>query len=140
VGTVHARRLDRQRSSGQQSYHYGASKIYLRRAHGNARGPIDLPPLPASAAGPDLRHFLLVPKVVWIITRAIVRVQRVPEAEDFHAIFFHDWARAQAPCARSRSGHSGFDAALKQRQETEVTLALSGKDQLVGLAERACGC
>ena len=26
-----------------------------------------------------------------IITRAIVRVRRLPETEDFYAIFFHDW-------------------------------------------------
>ena len=81
------------RSSGQQSYHYGRIEDLFAGGHTETpQGPIDLPPLPASAAGPDLRHLLLGSEGRYgIITRAIVRVQRVPEDEDFHAIFFHDW-------------------------------------------------
>jgi alkyldihydroxyacetonephosphate synthase len=127
------------RSSGQQSYHYGRIEDLLAGGHTETpQGPIDLPPLPASAAGPDLRHFLLGSEGRYgIITRAIVRVQRVPEEEDFHAIFFHDWTSgANAVREIAQAGIPVSMLRLSNAQETEVTLALSGKDRLVGLADR----
>jgi alkyldihydroxyacetonephosphate synthase len=127
------------RSSGQQSYHYGRIEELLAGGHVETpQGPIDLPPLPASAAGPDLRHLVLGSEGRYgIITRAIVRVQRLPEAESFHAIFFHDWsAGADAVREIAQAGIPISMLRLSNAQETEVTLALSGKDQLVGLADR----
>ena len=127
------------RSSGQQSYHYGRIEDLFAGGHTETpQGPIDLPPLPASAAGPDLRHLLLGSEGRYgIITRAIVRVQRLPEDEDFHAIFFHDWTSgADAVREIAQNGIPVSMLRLSNAQETEVTLALSGKDQLVGLADR----
>ena len=127
------------RSSGQQSYHYGRIEDLFAGGHTETpHGPIDLPPLPASAAGPDLRHFLLGSEGRYgIITRAIVRVQRRPEDEDFHAIFFHAWAAgAKAVREIAQAGIPVSMLRLSNAQETEVTLALSGKDQLAGLADR----
>jgi alkyldihydroxyacetonephosphate synthase len=127
------------RSSGQQSYHYGRIEELFAGGHTETpQGSIDLPPLPASAAGPDLRHLLLGSEGRYgIITRAIVRVQRLPEDEDFHAIFFHDWAAgAKAVREIAQAGIPVSMLRLSNAQETEVTLALSGKDQLVGLANR----
>ena len=127
------------RSSGQQSYHYGRIEDLWAGGHAETpQGPIDLPPLPASAAGPDLRHFLLGSEGRYgIITRAIVRVQRVPEEEDFHAIFFHDWASGTSAVREiAQAGIPVSMLRLSNARETEVTLALSGKDQLVGLADR----
>lgn len=127
------------RSSGQQSYHYGRIEDLFAGGHTETpQGPIDLPPLPASAAGPDLRHLLLGSEGRYgIITRAIVRVQRVPKDEDFHAIFFHDW-RSGASAVReiAQAAIPVSMLRLSNAQETEVTLALAGKDQLVGLADR----
>jgi alkyldihydroxyacetonephosphate synthase len=127
------------RSSGQQSYHYGRIEELFAGGHTETpQGPIDLPPLPASAAGPDLRHLLLGSEGRYgIITRAIVRVQHLPEDEDFHAIFFHDWSSgANAVREITQAGIPVSMLRLSNAQETEVTLALSGKDQLVGLADR----
>jgi alkyldihydroxyacetonephosphate synthase len=127
------------RSSGQQSYHYGRIEDLFAGGHTETpQGPLDLPPLPASAAGPDLRHFLLGSEGRYgIITRAIVRVQRVPEEEGFHAIFFHDWtAGTKAVREIAQAGIPVSMLRFSNAQETEVTLALSGKDQLVGLADR----
>lgn len=127
------------RSSGQQSYHYGRIEDLFAGGHAETpQGPIDLPPLPASAAGPDVRHLLLGSEGRYgIITRAIVRLQRLPEEEQFHAIFFHDW-RSGADAVReiAQAGIPVSMLRLSNAQETEVTLALSGKDQLVGLADR----
>ncbi len=127
------------RSSGQQSYHYGRIEDLFAGGHMETpQGPIDLPPLPASAAGPDLRQLWLGSEGRYgILTRAIVRVQRVPEDEDFHAIFFHDWTSgANAVREIAQAGIPVSMLRLSNAQETEVTLALSGKDQLVGLADR----
>jgi alkyldihydroxyacetonephosphate synthase len=127
------------RSSGQQSYHYGRIEDLFAGGHTETpQGPIDLPPLPASAAGPDLRHLLLGSEGRYgIITRAIVRVLRLPEYEAFHAIFFHDWSSgANAVREIVQAGIPVSMLRLSNAQETEVTLALSGKDQLVGLADR----
>jgi alkyldihydroxyacetonephosphate synthase len=127
------------RSSGQQSYHYGRIEDLFAGGHTETpQGPIDLPPLPASAAGPDLRHLLLGSEGRYgIITRATVRVQRLPEDEDFHAIFFHDWTSgANAVREIAQNGVPVSMLRLSNALETEVTLALSGKDQLVGLADR----
>ncbi len=127
------------RSSGQQSYHYGRIEGLFAGGHlETPQGPLDLPPLPASAAGPDLRHLLLGSEGRYgVITRAIVRVQRVPEDEDFHAVFFHDWTSGiNAVRKIAQAGIPVSMLRLSNAQETEVTLALSGKDQLVGLADR----
>ena len=127
------------RSSGQQSYHYGRIEDLFAGGHTETpQGPLDLPPLPASAAGPDLRHLLLGSEGRYgIITRAIVRVQRAPAEEDFLAIFFHDWTSGvNAVRQIAQAGIPVSMLRLSNAQETEVTLALSGKEQLVGLADR----
>jgi alkyldihydroxyacetonephosphate synthase len=130
------------RSSGQQSFHYGRIEDLFAGGHVETpTGPLDLPPHPASAAGPDLRHLILGSEGrLGIITAATVRVSPLPEREVFHAIFFPDW----------ESGHSavrGFAQArlplsmlrLSNAVETQTTLILSGHERLVGLAERALG-
>jgi len=61
------------RSSGQQSYHYGRIENLFAGGHVETpAGPLDLPPLPASAAGPDLRQMILGSEGRFgIVTRAI---------------------------------------------------------------------
>jgi alkyldihydroxyacetonephosphate synthase len=127
------------RSSGQQSYRYGRIEDLFAGGHVETpAGPIDLLPLPASAAGPDLRQMILGSEGRYgIITRAIVRVLHLPEKEDFHAIFFHDWASGAAAVREiAQAGIPVSMVRLSSAQETEVALALSGKDQLVAWADR----
>lgn len=78
------------RSSGHFSMKYGRiEKIF---AGGNVETPdasIELPPFPASAAGPDLRELILGSEGRYgIITDAKVRISRLPETEIFNAAFF----------------------------------------------------
>ncbi len=127
------------RSSGQQSYHYGRIEALFAGGHVETPiGALDLPPHPASAAGPDLRQMILGSEGrLGIVTRATVRVRPLPETESFHAVFFHDWesgtaaareiAQARVPLSMLR---------LSDAQETETTLALSGRDRLVAWADR----
>jgi alkyldihydroxyacetonephosphate synthase len=130
------------RSSGQQSYYYGRIEDLFSGGHiETPLGALDLPDLPASAAGPDLRQVILGSEGrLGIITQANVRVRPLPESEAFYGIFFHTWeegAQAVREIAQARLPISM--ARLSDPQETETTLRLSGKDSLVALAERGLG-
>jgi alkyldihydroxyacetonephosphate synthase len=127
------------RSSGQQSYYYGRIEDLLAGVSlETPAGPLELPPLPASAAGPDLRQVVLGSEGrLGIITRAIVRVRPLPIHEAFYGLFFHTWeqgAEAVRQIAQERVAISM--ARLSNAQETETTLALSGKEQFVARAKR----
>jgi alkyldihydroxyacetonephosphate synthase len=130
------------RSSGQQSYHYG--RIEDLFAGGRAETPcgtLELPTLPASAAGPDLRQLILGSEGrMGIITQATVRIQRTPEFEAFYGVFFPSWelgVEAVRQVAQEGLGLSMLR--LSNARETETTLALSGKEGLVRWADRGLG-
>jgi alkyldihydroxyacetonephosphate synthase len=130
------------RSCGQQSYHYGRIENLFAGGHiETPLGPLDLPPLPASGAGPDLRQVILGSEGrLGVITKAVLRVQTLPEREAFYGAFFRDWssgvmalrnmAQAKIPLSMMR---------LSDAQETDVTLVLSGKKDLAQWAERGLG-
>lgn len=130
------------RSSGQQSYHYGRIENLFAGGHlETLRGPLDLPCLPASAAGPDLRQVILGSEGrLGILTKAVVRVQAIPEIDAFYGIFFRDWesgVEAVREIVQARLQVSMMR--LSNAVETETTLQLSGKDQLVRWARRGLG-
>jgi alkyldihydroxyacetonephosphate synthase len=125
------------RSVGTQCYYYGRIEDLFAGGHlESPNGPMEIPPMPASAAGPDLRHLVLGSEGrMGIITRATVRVSQLPEHEKFQAVFFPTWldgvnalreiSQARIPVSMLR---------LSNPQETETTLQLSGKSSLVNLA------
>ena len=127
------------RSSGQQSYHYG--RIEDLFAGGQVQtflGDMEMPVHPASAAGPDLKQLMLGSEGRFgILTRATVRIQRIPERESFHGAFFHDWETgSQAVREIAQAGIPVSMLRLSNALETATTLALSGKDDLVMWAGR----
>jgi len=127
------------RSSGQQSHYYGRIEDLFAGGHvETSLGPMDLPPLPASAAGPDLRQVILGSEGRFgILTRAIVRVHRIPEEDSFYGIFFHSWQEGIAAIREIAQEEIPISMArLINALETETTLKLSGKEKLVGWAER----
>jgi alkyldihydroxyacetonephosphate synthase len=127
------------RSSGQQSYHYGRIEdLFAGGQMETPSGPLDLPALPASAAGPDLRQLVLGSEGrLGIITRATVRIRLRPEFEAFYGVFFPEWEQGvQAVRQMAQEGVGLSMMRLSNPRETETTLALSGKDALVGWAER----
>jgi alkyldihydroxyacetonephosphate synthase len=72
-----------------------------------------------------------------IITRAAVRIRPLPEAESFHACFFRDWGTgAEAVREAAQAGLRLSMMRLSDSQETETTLALSGRERLVAWADR----
>ena len=86
------------RSSGQQSARYG--RIEALFAGGRIETPtgaLEIPAFPASAAGPDLREWVLGSEGrIGIITRATVRVARLPERETFIGYFLPGWDAGEA--------------------------------------------
>ncbi len=127
------------RSSGQQSLGYGRiEKLFAGGRLEAPAGTLVLPPFPASAAGPDLREAVLGSEGrMGILTQATVRASRVPEREEFHAVFFPDFEpglpavrdilQARLPLSMLR---------LSTPAETETTLALAGHKRLIGALER----
>ncbi|PJF29805.1 MAG: FAD-binding oxidoreductase [Phototrophicales bacterium] len=126
------------RSSGQQSLYYG--RIEQLFAGGRMEAPIgtlDMPPFPASAAGPDLRQWVLGSEGrMGIITQATVRISPQPEVDEFRAVFFPDFESGIAAVreivqARLPLSMLRYSTTI----ETETNLALAGKRRLIGLLE-----
>jgi alkyldihydroxyacetonephosphate synthase len=81
------------RSSGQQSLGYGRiESLFAGGRVETPSGSMTLPAMPASAAGPDLRHLVLGSEGrLGIITEATVRVRHLPETEAFYGVMLPDW-------------------------------------------------
>jgi alkyldihydroxyacetonephosphate synthase len=127
------------RSVGQQSYHYGRIEPLFVTGHMETpSGPINLPHVPRSAAGPDLRHILLGSEArLGILTKATMRIHRLPEEEHFYSAFFPNFedgfqamreiAQAELPLSMLR---------LSDPLETETNLQLAGKENLINIAKK----
>ena len=127
------------RSSGQQSYYYGRIEDLFAGGHVESPiGPLDLPPHPASAAGPDLRQFILGSEGrTGIITQATVRIRPIPEREHFYGVFFRDWESGmEAVRKAAQEGCRLSMLRLSDPDETKTTLILSGRESLVEFADR----
>lgn len=127
------------RSSGQQSLYYGRiEQLFAGGLMLTPVGDLKMDPYPASAAGPDVRQMVLGSEGrMGILSRAVVRISPLPEAEQFHGVFFHTWeqgvdavremVQALLPLSMLR---------LSNGAETEATLALAGHERLVDYAHR----
>lgn len=127
------------RSVGQQSYHYGRIEPLFVTGHMETpSGPLSMPRVPKSAAGPDLRHLVLGSEArLGILTRATIRIRSLPEEEHFYSAFFPNFesgvtavrkiAQAELPLSMVR---------LSDPLETETTFQLSGEEKLVNYAKK----
>lgn len=86
------------RSSGQQSLRYG--RIEQMFAGGRMETPVgtlDIPTIPASSAGPDLREMVMGSEGrMGILTEVKVRVTPLPEHQSFHTVFLPNWDQSIA--------------------------------------------
>ncbi len=117
------------RSSGQQSLGYGRiEQLFVGGRVETPRGPLILPLAPASAAGPDLRQLVLGSEGrLGVITYARVRVKPLPEAEEFHGVFFPSFEQGMRAAREIVQGeHPVSMLRLSDALETEVTLRLVG--------------
>jgi alkyldihydroxyacetonephosphate synthase len=127
------------RSVGQQSYHYGRIEPLFVNGHlETPAGPMDLPHIPKSAAGPDLRHLILGSEArMGILTRATMRVRRCPEEEHFYAAFFPNFEIGAAAVRKIAQSELALSMVrLSDPLETETTFQLSGEEKLVNLAKK----
>ncbi len=130
------------RSSGQQSLKYGRiENLFAGGRLYSPAGTLEIPTIPASSAGPDLREWVMGSEGrMGVLTEALVRVTPMPEHEGFHAVFFPSWqqgcdavrelAQAKLPLSMLR---------LSNAIETETQLALAGHPSLIGWLQRYLG-
>jgi alkyldihydroxyacetonephosphate synthase len=126
------------RSSGQESLGYGRiERLFAGGRLVAPEGTLEMPPLPASAAGPDLRQLVLGSEGrLGVLTEAAVRVTPLPERQVFQALVFPSWeqgllavrelVQARLPLSLLR---------LSTPTETETMLRLAGSSKGVGVLE-----
>lgn len=127
------------RSAGQLSLAYGRiERLFAGGRVQTPEGDLELPAFPASAAGPDLRDFILGSEgKVGIISRAAVRVSALPERETFLAAFFPGPDSGMAAVrALARSSMPLAMLRLSLPEETATNLALAGSGRLIDLLNR----
>lgn len=127
------------RSSGQQSMRYGRiEQMFAGGRVETLRGTLEIPDIPASSAGPDLREWVMGTEGrMGIITEVKVRVTPLPEHESFHVAFAPDWktavglvrsmVQAKTPLSMLR---------LSNAEETRTHLILAGHDRLVSMLHK----
>jgi alkyldihydroxyacetonephosphate synthase len=127
------------RSAGQQSIGFGRIEDLFAGGHLEApAGALDLPPHPASAAGPDLRQLVLGSEGrLGVLTRTTVRVTGRPEREAVPAWFFPDWAHLlEAAREIARAGLPLSMVRASTPLESATLLALAGESRSLGLLRR----
>jgi alkyldihydroxyacetonephosphate synthase len=125
-------------SVGQQSYYFGRIEdLFAGGLVETPRGPMELLPHPASAAGPDLRQLILGSEGrLGIITHAVVRICSLPEVDRFYGVFFKDWESGlEAVREVVQNGVPVSMLRLSDPLETQTTLLLSGRERTVELAD-----
>ncbi|MCA9930458.1 MAG: FAD-binding protein, partial [Anaerolineales bacterium] len=127
------------RSSGQQSRGYGRIEdLFAGGKLVAPAGELEMPPLPASAAGPDIREMVMGSEGrLGIVTEATVRVSQLPEKEVFHTVFFPDFEAGKTAVRQIVQADLPLSMLrLSTGVETETTLKLAGHEVLIGTLER----
>ncbi len=128
------------RSAGQASTGYGSiEKMILGLRLAAPAGEIELPPLPASAAGPGLRQLLVGSEgTLGVISEVSLRVRRAPEQRIYEGVFFESFAAGSQALRLLAGEHVLPDVArLSDEQETRMSLALAGSGGLKGRLGRS---
>ncbi len=125
------------RSSGQQSRHFGRiEQLFAGGEIITPKGKMNLPPFPASAAGPDLREIIMGSEGrLGVISKAILRISPIPEKDIVYGVFFRSWDEATEAArniANSKIPYSMFR--LSTAAETMTSLALiAGHDTEISI-------
>lgn len=116
------------RSSGQQSLRYGRiEQMFAGGTMETMDGTLEIPTIPASSAGPDIREIIMGSEGrMGIITEVKVRVTPLPEQESFHAVFYPSWDAGMA-VARELAQLKVQLSMIRLSNELEtMTMLLSG--------------
>jgi alkyldihydroxyacetonephosphate synthase len=128
------------RSAGQASTGYGAiEKMVLGLRLAAPAAEIDLPAMPASAAGPGLRQMLIGSEgTLGVISELALRVRRAPQERLYEGVFFADFAAGVHALRSLAREHALPDVArVSDEQETQISLALAGSGGARGRVGRA---
>lgn len=127
------------RSSGQQSLRYGRiEQLFAGGTLETFAGPLEIPTIPASSAGPDLREVVLGSEGRFgIISEVKVRVTPLAEQENFYAVFLPSWQQALGAIRALTQAKVPLSMLrLSNAIETETQLALAGHPAEIGLLEK----
>jgi alkyldihydroxyacetonephosphate synthase len=125
------------RSAGQASSGYGRIDELVHGVRLAApAGEVELPALPASAAGPDLRELVVGSEgALGVVTRATLAVRPAPRVRRYEGLFFASFAEGCEAFRRCAQQHAAPDVArLSDENETRTTLALAGTGGITGRA------
>jgi alkyldihydroxyacetonephosphate synthase len=117
------------RSAGQASTGYGRiDELVLGLQLAAPAGDIALAPMPASAAGPDLRELIVgCEGALGVITSVALRVRPRPAARRYEGFMFGSFGEgAEALRVLEQSGAAPHVARLSDEDETRVSLTLAG--------------
>ncbi len=123
------------RSAGQASSGYGAIERMVKGLRLAApSGEIELPAMPASAAGPSLRQTLIGSEgTLGVICELSLRVRAAPSERSYVGVFFDSFeAGTRVLRTLAQQGTSPDVARLSDEQETRMSLALAGSGGLKG--------
>jgi alkyldihydroxyacetonephosphate synthase len=127
------------RSAGQASTGYGAiEKMVLGLRFAAPSGEIELPAVPATAAGPSLRQLLVGSEgTLGVISELSLRVRPAPREQVYEGVFFTDFEAGVNALRTLAQEHAAPDVArLSDEQETRMSLALAGGGGAKGLLGR----
>jgi alkyldihydroxyacetonephosphate synthase len=127
------------RSSGQQSRHFGRiDQLFAGGEIVTPRGTWQLPPFPASAAGPDLRQILLGSEGrIGVLTKVTVRISHLPQKDDVYGFFFPTWDNGFDAVKAMAGAEILFSMIrLSNPTETATNLALAGHERQISLLRR----
>jgi alkyldihydroxyacetonephosphate synthase len=123
------------RSAGQASTGYGGiERMVLGLRFAAPVGDIELPAVPATAAGPGLRQLLVGSEgALGVISELSLRVRPAPRERVYEGVFFEDFAGGvQALRALVQQRVAPDVARLSDAPETRMSLALAGPGGVKG--------
>lgn len=128
------------RSAGQASSGYGRFEEMVRGlAITTPAGRIELPGVPASAAGPSLRELIVGSEgTLGVIDELVLRVRPRPSERLYEGFFFESFDHGIEALREMAQARVSPDVArLSDETETEISLALAPRDRVKSVIGRS---
>ena len=126
------------RSSGQQSLRYGRiEQMFAGCTMVSPKGNLEVPTIPASSAGPDVREMVLGSEGrMGIISEVQMRVTPIAQKEQFFVVFLPSFESAKSAVREIVQNKIPLSMLrVSNALETETQLKLAGHEKQIGLLE-----